>query len=737
MPGPNFLIGYGERLTEPVDVGHGPIEKKAPYSFSGARDRLAPMVVQVAEELDQLPPEACPGNEAVSVVTLHPEYIAKSYYPGTLFHQLGLEAVGSRPRKLTPERSTRKKGPVLTETTEIFVAAPRSTFRSWAHALPAWSSARPGADDLPKIEQIRADSPDDRIRLIKSALDELYLEVVLHAHPLAGYVVEAFEAYLAMLDIPADLNRRLYAGRLCFVPVRTPKAKMRDLAKFSFLRTAREMPKLRQLSPVRSYSLPAPFPVALPTDPPLNPDVRAAIFDGGLNSSPALDTWVVRHDAEGVATPHAECTHHGSCVTSALLFGSVTRGQPVSRPYAYVDHYRVLDDQFHADADLFDVLHRIQAVLQGGRHSFLNLSIGPDLPVDDDEVHAWTAVLDDLLSSGEILATVAVGNNGEGDAVLGFNRVQVPSDCVNVLAVGSADSLGGAWSRAPYSAVGPGRSPGLIKPDVLAFGGSDATPFAVLDPDLPAQALHVAGTSFAAPSALRLGLGVRAHFGDSLSPLAIKALLVHCSEEGANLERREQGWGRIPSSIEDLVVCPENTARIVYQGDLSPAQYLRAQIPLPDGPLQGNVTISATICYATPVDPEDPGSYTRSGLEVIFRPHSEKFAKEDAHHPKTDAFFQLRHYSTEKERRRDAHKWETVLHRRKKKQGRALKNPVLDIHFTPRASGRPVSTTDKIRYALVITVESHRTPDLYDRIVTRYRTLIRPLTPLIQIPIRT
>ena len=736
MPSRNFLLGYGERLTEPVHVGRGPMEKKAPYSLASARERLAPMVAHVAAELEELPPEACPRNQAVSVVTLHPEYLAKSYFPVALFHRLGLHPVGSRPRRVTPERSTRKKAPFLAETTEIFVAASRPAFRDWASALPTWPAVRPGADDLPKIEKVGTDSPEDRIRRIKSMVGEVYLEVVLHADPLASFVVEAFEAYLILLGIPADLNRRLYAGRLCFIPVRTPKARIRDIAKFSFLRTAREMPKLRQLSPVRSYSLPA-FSVDLPKAPPVNPDVRAAIFDGGLNKIPALDAWVVRHDADDVATPHVECTHHGTCVTSALLFGPLTPGQPGSKPYAYVDHYRVLDDQFHADDDLFDVLRRIQSVLQSGRHSFVNLSIGPDLPVDDDEVHAWTAVLDDLLASGEILATVAVGNNGEGDALLGFNRVQVPSDCVNVLAVGSADSPGGVWSRAHYSAVGPGRSPGLIKPDLLAFGGSNVSPFAVLDPDTPTQALHVAGTSFAAPLALRLALGVRAHFGDSLSPLAIKALIVHCSEEGGNLGRHEQGWGRIPSAIEDLVICPEGSARIVYQGDLSPAQYLRAQIPLPDSRLEGNVTITATICYATAVDPEDPGSYTRSGLEVIFRPHAEKFAKDDALHPKTDSFFQLRDYSTEKERRRDAHKWETVLHRRKKKRGRILKDPVLDIHFTPRASGRPVATTDKIRYALVITVESPRTPDLYDRIVTRYRTLIRPLTPLIQIPVRT
>jgi hypothetical protein len=720
------------------------MDKKLPYALAAARDRLVPMVAAVADDLDELPAEACPNGEAVSLVTLHPEYIAKSYYPVGLFRRVGLEPIGSRASRVTPDKWTRKGEPEASPTTEIFVAAPRATFREWASSLPTWSEAVQGAADLPRIEKIRAATPQEKLRLIHTDAAELFLEVVLHASRGTPYILEAFRAYLDLLQISGDLNRRLYAGRLCFLPVRAPQSKMEDLAKFSFLRTARFMPKLRPLSPIRTYSFPTTLDLQLPTEPPVNPDLRAAVFDGGLTDIDALSPWVTSHDGDGVGESHPKCLHHGCCVTSALLFGSLCRDEAPRRPYAHIDHYRVLDDEFAKDDDLFDVLTRIQNVLQTGRYQFVNLSIGPDLPIEDHDVHAWTAVLDELFSSGEVLATVAAGNNGESDAQARLNRVLVPSDCVNALTVGAADSLASEWTRASYSAVGPGRSPGVIKPDVLAFGGSEAEPFSVINPDKHAQAMPVAGTSFAAPSALRLGLGVRAHFGDRLSPLAIKALLIHCTEEG-DLERCDQGWGRIPKDVDDLVICPENTARIVYQGELNPAQHLRTPIPLPDESLQGFVTITTTICYATAVDPEDPASYTRSGLEVAFRPHDDRFGeRRDADgnlvistHPRTASFFQLRDYATEKEHRRDAHKWETVLHRRKRMRGSSLKNPVFDIHFAPRAFGAPVFTTDKIRYALVITIKSPRTPDVYDRIVQRYRTQIRPLRPLIEIPIHT
>ena len=194
----------------------------------------------------------------------------------------------------------------------------------------------------------------------------------------------------------------------------------------------------------------------------------------------------------------------------------------------------------------------------------------------------------------------------------------------------------------------------------------------------------------------------------------------------------------MPTALKDFVICPEGTARIAYQGELAPGQFVRARIPIPKKPLSGNVTIRATFCYATETDPDHPGNYTRSGLEIVFRPHDAKFdpKAEDPTNPKSDEFFQLKDFSTEQELRKDAHKWETTLHREKAKRGSSLQNTVFDIHYNARLQGGRSAATKKMRYALVITVESPRTKDLYDQIVRRYPTQIRPLLPVIQIPIR-
>lgn len=243
------------------------------------------------------------------------------------------------------------------------------------------------------------------------------------------------------------------------------------------------------------------------------------------------------------------------------------------------------------------------------------------------------------------------------------------------------------------------------------------------------------GTSFATPHVLRTAIGLRAHFGQLLSPLAIKALLVHCADPRAH-PQHEVGWGRVPEAIDDLVTCPDGVVRVVYQGELTASKYLRAALPLPAGQLRGNVSITATFCYTTSIDPAHPSNYTRGGLEVFFRPNETARAA-GAMHAKTASFFRPGElYPGEDELRRDAHKWETCLHAVVNKRGSGLKGPVFDIHHNARAQGQNDRSSNKIPYALVITVEAPSTKDLYDQVVRRYRTVLEPLTPVIQIPVK-
>ncbi len=734
---PNFLIGYGERLTEHVEVDRGGQTPTPPYTFGEARARVAPMVQKTADDLSRLPVKACPDDYAVGILTLHPQYTAKSYFPSQLLNAAKMQPIGSRPNRVVAEK-LRNQESMEQETVELFVSARRRDFAEFAQALPNWNESTNGAKELFEVETIRAATTEDRVIKPQSKAKEPLLEVVLHtdAQLRTARILEAFEGYVAEFGLKPDFDRRFEVGGLCFVPLRAPKSLVNQVGQFSFLRVAREMPHLRQLRPMFRSTTKISFPCSLPKTAPVDPQLRAAVFDGGVPKEKALRPFVTAHEHPSLKARSQEGIEHGIAVTSALLFGPIAKKSNLPQPFGAVDHFRVIDvDSGTNDYELYDVLFRIQSELLQRRYGFVNLSVGPQLPIEAHEVHAWTAVLDDIIGGSDSVLTVAVGNDGDRDWDAGLARVQVPSDMVNAVAVGATDTCGKVWRRAAYSCIGPGRSPGRIKPDIVDFGGAESEPFYALDPTLN-SASPMLGTSFASPYALRKAMGIRAHFGPVLSSLALKALLIHCAEPHTSLEKREIGWGRMPGEIEAFVTCDSGVARVVYQGELPPGQFLRTPIPLPKKLAGGNVTIRATFCIASPVDPQDPSNYTRSGLDITFRPHADKLGEAGVH-AKTGSFFRQTDYDSENELRRNAHKWETVLHGEKRLRATSLKDPVFDVRYQTRLAGRPSRPGDKIKYALIITVTVPKMPDLYDKIVQRYQTQLEPLRPVIKIPVRT
>lgn len=743
----NYLLGYGERLTVGIDPPRRRPEKADAYTFAESKVRLAPRIREVATEIMELPAAACPHNESIVAVTIHPSYLAKSYFPSGLFDTIGVKAVGSRPLQIIPEKSVKKASkqqPVSpSPTAEIFVMGRRQNFQRWAQDVSGWSEGFEGAGELVRVEDVHFIEPAERIKPMRTRNDNPLLEVVLHRSD--DYVLEGFRGYLRELGVPVDLDQRITVRDLCFLPVRVPVEQHEAMAQFSFLRVAREMPELRQLRPVAwpgGLRSATPFHINMPNVPPLNPELRVAVFDGGVPKDCLPHNLVRRKKVPGAIGPAVpECQAHGVGVTSALLYGSLAHGRSLPQPFTSVDHYRVIDAETAHDPQghYFDVLNRIMNVLQQDNYQFVNLSLGPDLPIEDEEVHVWTASLDEHFSDGRTLVTVAAGNTGENDWDAGNARIQAPADGVNVLSVGAADCENEKWSRATYSSIGPGRSPGLVKPDVLAFGGSKKFPFWIPDSLQQGQTVPIQGTSFAAPLALRAAIAIRTHLGPVIKPLALKALLIHHSEPLA-FEQREVGWGRVPTDFEQMITCPDGTVHVLYQGSLEPGKYLRARVPLPATGVSGDVKLRATFCYATQTDPQDPINYTRAGLEITFRPDKAKFNKKDgkvSQHPVSKAFFSVGGYQTEDELRRDAHKWEPCLKATKTFRGAGLNDPAFDIHYNARKAGANDLRAQSIPYALVLTIHAKHAKDIYNRVTQRYRTLLQPLQPVLQIPIRT
>jgi hypothetical protein len=86
--------------------------------------------------------------------------------------------------------------------------------------------------------------------------------------------------------------------------------------------------------------------------------------------------------------------------------------------------------------------------------------------------------------------------------------------------------------------------------------------------------------------------------------------------------------------------------------------------------------------------------------------------------------------------RHDSWKWENCQHAEIRCRGSSLNAPVFDIHFNARSEGHNDTRSQKLKYALVVSVTAKRVPDLYDRVIRRYRTQLEALRPVIEIPVR-
>ncbi len=739
----NFLLGRGERLTEPVEVPSGGGDKNPPYDFNSARTRVAQRLVVAGGAMRSMPRDACPRGEAVAILTMHPRYISKSDFPNELLIAAGVRAVGSRSRSITPERWGVQIHPVRAVTEEIFIAGPRDSFTRWAAQVGAWTEQTRGARHLTHVEDLAAFTAPEKLRSIPTDRDEVLLEVVLHNADDEG-IVEAFEAYAERHGARPLMGRLRRVQGLGFVPVRVAAETVGELAAFTFVRVARGMPSLRPCEP-GVLRVTGGFPVNLPTEGPIDDEVRAVVFDGGLPRSERarLAPWVTYVEPAGIGPAVPQYEAHGLGVTAALAFGPLSKAGRLPRPLCRIDHVRILDDgtgTSPSDLECVDALDRILGFLDAhpSEYGYANISVGPNIAVADDEVTLWTASLDERFAHGAVLATIAAGNDGELDAESGANRVQPPADGVNVLAVGASHRPGAAWQRAAYSCVGPGRSPGVVKPDGVAFGGSDEEPFMVLGPGLRARGVQ--GTSFASPFALRNALSARVQIGSDLAPLTARALLIHRADP-AKHPQPHVGWGRFESDSSMLVTCDDDEAVVVFQGELPVKEHLRAPIPLPKVALAGKVTLSATLLIAPEVDPGYPGVYTRSGLEVSFRPHRDKFKRYDdgstSAHPKTDSFFSAAHlYGVpEYETREDGHKWEPVLRSSRTFLASSLKEPCFDIYYHHRSKGTAAAEQHPIPYALVVSVKAPKVADLYNQVVRAYANILVPMRPRVRIPL--
>ncbi|MDY6975716.1 MAG: S8 family peptidase [Pseudomonadota bacterium] len=723
----NYLIGKAEELAKITPPPKMDPQSRDLYTIDEVVGRLKPQLEQVNQEFSDLDGRLCPRGYAVAKMTLHPSFIAKGHFPKQLLRDMGVRSIGSKATEVKPDKWMRKGAPEKSPSTSLFIAGKIENFLDFEKKLRGFTKESYAAQDLMKVWSFDSIPAAAKLKENSSSIPG-YFEVGVQFIPggTSEFIKQSFIAYAHSLEFDIRDDLSLEVSNLWFIPVIGNPDKAVELARHSFVRVVRPMAPLRSFRPL-VRSLPGSSKAKLPSAPPLASDVRVAILDGGLPATHSLGPWLNEYRlSDSSSYDYPGGPDHGLGVTSAFLFGPLLHDSEAPRPYSFVDHHRILDSDINGEdpLELYRTLTHIEDILISRQYEFINISLGPDLPIDDDEIHPWTSLLDSYLADGETFLTIAAGNNGEGDESLGLHRIQVPSDSVNAIAVGASDRSDKTWKKATYSASGPGRAPGRVKPDLLAFGGSHHQYFHVLNAAPYPELVPQQGTSFSAPYLLRKAVGIRALFGHNVTPLAIKALLVNSAHRN-DQEQCHIGWGKIIDEVDNLIQSPDGVAKILYQGELLPGKYLRVPLPLPKTGINGMVKIKATCCFSTHVDPQDTSMYTKAGVEIAWKPKKSK---------KSESFFQQVKKATEAELRRDAAKWEPVLHAEKRKNGNILDEPAFEIHYMARNSGADISATsaDIIKYAFVVTLEAPKHKEIFSDIIEAYSEVLSEIEPRIK-----
>lgn len=759
------LLVNGEALKVAVTAPNsGGGAKYEPRTAEDAATLLLPQLTSALADAHDLPQQLRAEDRIYVEAKLVANYLAPSYFPTLLLAAIGATPVGSRADVGLYETASKSE---QVQTRRLIFTLPETGLASFETLVRTGGQGRTQAQAFAEIRKLDEIALPDPSRVLRTPEREnsgegaRTWEAVLHpSTTLSGEAVALDEATLMrwfeLIETQNGYVHRDYVrrvGGLTFMPVTMPSDEdAAALAAFNPLRTLRPMPAIR---PRPRFGLRSGNRLSAPaTSRPVDTSVKVAVFDGGVDTANGAARLFPIATPDLTTEPAIqEFLDHGTGVTGAVLYGLIAPGQQAPQPPLPVESFRVMPPPTDIeDLEGYWVLDQIKTAVEQGGHKLVNLSLGPEVAVEDDlEPNRWTSELDQLAWENDVLFVIAAGNDGEQDRATGMHRVQVPADMANGIAVGACDAPSPTkpWARAPYSSMGPGRHGARVQPLGVQFGGVDDRLFDVLRAD--GSFLEASGTSFAAPVTTHALAELTTRL-PRVNSSVLRAFVTHFAEphRSSNKLRHEVGYGRHALSFADALQCDPDEAHVLIVDEIERGELLGYQVPVPAG-LAAKLDLRLTLAYATPVDPTEPTEYTNAALEMLLRPHHQMYsfgppaglkAKRPTLDVRTDEARDLiiegwkqsqepaartlgAPKGSNEAQLRDSGKWETVrFHKVGFKPGE-VELPRLEVGYVARRTGAIDNAPSKVPFALLISIRDKDAGGLlYDAVRSQHKALV-------------
>ena len=744
------ILAHGEMYITPVIKKPSPAAPVSPIIYEAAKSRLLDSIDSLETRIANREEVFLP--EKVVCVRMEAKFEAKSYVPTSVVKNDGMELIGGRKYSYTDDNGQEQKAKLyFVKTTDNGLHELKDKLQTGSKdQVQSWR------DQVTRIRSIDLLNASEKSMGFETEWEKGNVEIVLH--PMGTENKEMIRTFLSLTgQNEKSVQIREYADDIVFISGTLDRQQIAAASRFNPLRAIHPIEEIR-LSELRA--IPGSTLPRMP-DKIKQSLIKIGVFDGGvLSNSPLLRPFVTGFDA--VKQPEQqESIAHGSAVCCSILYGDLAGKSDkdiLPLPSVSIESFRVLPvqptGQFTGDEEndigLYSAIDAIETVVKEHPNIKLyNISFGPPSAIQDDSISRFSYAVDRLtysVNEDEInpLFSVAAGNSGELDKPL--NRIQAPSDSVNVLSVGAFTyDKDNKKIRSSYSCVGLGREGAKTKPDILEFGGSIDRPIILLGKDGKSLAA-TAGTSFSAPLALGKIGKLMARSGE-ITPHLGRTLMIHNSSRDPEVTVEEQGFGFAPSDVEDMLHCDDNDVTVLYTGTLSSTQVVKLPIFSPYiDKAKGNVSISWTVSAIVDPNIKDPDAYTNNCLYDVFCPNSMIYnfykkgkkpillnltkpedairAKELAEQGYVQASLPISHPAKkslrEKELRMNDLKWDTVI----RKETTCRSTTLLAPFITLQAIGRNGYEHSKIRYSVAVTIKAKKyNGSLYDAILQTYPQL--------------
>lgn len=405
----------------------------------------------------------------------------------------------------------------------------------------------------------------------------------------------------------------------------------------------------------RAFSLPQPIAG--------NSYPKIGIIDSGVGA--AFSRWTLgRFDH---LTPTQVDAVHGSNVAGIIVAGQAANGPAIAPERDGCQLYDLalfpkLPFNFVYSGGFSDFLEEVEQGIREAKDEHgirvFNMSINTWNAVQRHSYSTLAARLDAIADRHGVLIVNSAGNLKPADARAPWQKaprdnlayfaartvpdtICQPTESVRSISVGALNCPGGPQigdTPARYSRRGPGLQVG-IKPDLVHYGGSGALvaghETGLVSSKADGAAVHVCGTSFAAPLVARTLAELDLTTSHFLAPRTLRALAIHHADTPEpmtkrglkDLARQLTGFGRPPSAAE-MLETPDHRITLVFEGSLPKGidrpQIMRFEFAWPAALVDATTQacsgrVRMTLAYDPPLDPAFGAEFARVNLDAALK----------------------------------------------------------------------------------------------------------------------